>query len=145
MAMLALEVKRGMLQGSLTSLMLDILYEIEAPKGRRRFIILSKSVYSAEVIVDSVSPIEHSHNFRQSYLRLAETVVGSMLDVSSRWCKYNGLCVAYMPPQDMLHEFTCPTEQPSGGLLVYQDNHGAFFAKPAKHAQSALLVTDRGD
>lgn len=139
------EVKRGVLIGPLTDLMHDVMYEIPSPKGRRRFILICKTVYNTELLIDTVSPIDHSHNFRQSYLRLADTVVGSMLDVSSRWCTYNNLCVGYMPPLDALYQFTCPTESPSGGLLVYQDAYGSFFAKPAESPTSALLVTDRGD
>lgn len=140
-----LQVKRGLLIGNLPELLRDSLYEIQAPRGRRMFVIVNQTVYGDSLEVDSADPINHSRNFSQSYLRLADTVVGSLLDISSRWCCFNNTSVGYMPPQEKITTFVCPTEAHSGGLLVYNDGHGSFFAIPAKIASSPLLVTDRGD
>lgn len=109
------------------------------------FIIINQTVYGDQLIVDSADPINHSRNFSQSYLRLAETVVGSLLDISARWCCFNNSSVGFMPPQEKNTTFVCPTEAHSGGLLVYNDGHGSFFAIPAKIASSPLLISDRGD
>ncbi|ARW58810.1 hypothetical protein HOS33_gp170 [Erwinia phage vB_EamM_Y3] len=141
-----LKVKKNVLVGDVSSLIHDVLYEInDAPRGRRRFIIVYKAVYGNELIIDSVAPIEHSYHFKQSYLRLADTVVGSMLEVSAKWCTFNDVSVGYMPPLEKLFNFTCPTESHSGGILVYRDDHGSFFALPNKTLSSPLLVTDRGE
>lgn len=138
-------VKRGLLFGNLPELMQDSLYEIHAPRGRRIFIIVNQPVYGESLIVDSADPINHSRNFSQSYLRLADTVVGSLLDITPRWCCFNNTSVGYMPPQEKITTFVCPTETHSGGLLVYNDGHGSFFAIPAKISNSPLLISDRGD
>ncbi|MEG0375907.1 MAG: hypothetical protein RR672_09745 [Raoultibacter sp.] len=144
--MINLKVKKNVLCGDVTSLIHDVLYEIkDAPRGRRRFCLIYKAVYGNELVIDSVAPIEHSYHFKQSYLRLADTVVGSMLEISAKWCTFNAVSVAYMPPLEKLFNFTCPIEGPSGGLLVYRDDHGRFFAMPHKTPESPLLVTDKGD
>lgn len=144
--MIKMKIKKNVLTGDISSLLHDVLYEIDdAPRGRRRFILIYKAVYDNELLIDSVAPIEHSYHFRQSYLRLADTVVGSMLEVSAKWCTFNGVSVGYMPPLEKLFNFTCPIEGHSGGLLVYRDEHGSFFAMPHKTPNSPLLVTDRGD
>ncbi len=141
-----LHVRRGLLVGNLPELMQDSLYEINAPRGRRMFVILNAPVYGESLEVDSADPINHSRNFSQSYLRLADNVVGSLLDISARWCCFSSTSVGFMPPQDKVTTFVCPTESHSGGLLVYNDGHGSFFAIPAKIANSPLLVSDdRGD
>ncbi|AQT28805.1 hypothetical protein YOLOSWAG_165 [Erwinia phage vB_EamM_Yoloswag] len=138
-------VKKGLLLGDLSNLMQDFLHEIEAPRGRRMFVLVNKPIYGHQLRVDTVAPISHSHHFNQSYLRLADNVVGSLLDISARWCKFSNLGVGYMPPQDKITTFVCPTEAQSGGLLVYNDGHGCFYATPAKVPSSPLLISDRGD
>ena len=144
--MIRLEIKKNVLIGDVTQLIHDVLYEIPgAPRGRRRFCLIYKAVYGEELLIDSVAPIEHSYHFKQSYLRLADTVVGSILEISAKWCTFNGVSVSYMPPLEKLFNFTCPIEGPSGGLLVYRDQHGSFFAMPYKTPNSQLLVTDKGD
>lgn len=144
--MIDLAIKKNVLIGDVSSIIHDVLYEIpNAPNGRRRFCLIYKPVYGTELLIDSVAPIEHSYHFRQSYLRLADTVVGSMIEVSAKWCTFNKVTVGYMPPLGRGFNFTCPTEGPSGGLLVYRDDHGSFFAMPHKTPESPLMVTDKGD
>lgn len=144
--MAQLVVKKNVLIGDVSSLIHDVLYEIpNAPRGRRRFCLIYKAVYGDTLDIDSVAPIEHSYHFKQSYLRLADTVVGSLLEVSAKWCTFNAVTVGYMPPLEKLYNFTCPIEGPSGGLLIYRDEHGSFFAMPNKTPESPILVTDKGD
>lgn len=144
--MINLTVKKNVLVGDVSQLIHDVLYEIpNAPRGRRRFCLIYKAVYGDSLDIDSVAPIEHSYHFRQSYLRLADTIVGSLIEVSAKWCTFSGVSVSYMPPVEKNFNFTCPIEGPSGGLLVYHDGHGAFFAMPHKTPNTPLLVTDKGD
>jgi len=144
--MISLKVKKKFLVGDIQNLVQDVLYEIDdAPRGRRRFILLYKTVYGDQLLIDNALPIDHGYHFRQAYLRLSDTVVGSLLEVSAKWCTFNNVSVGYMPPLDKGFIFTCPMESHSGGLLIYRDDHGSFFAMPSKTPESALLVTDRGD
>lgn len=135
--------KKGQIVGPISDVPRDILFEIEPGRGVRRFIIIMKPVYGTTIDCDSAAPLQHGTNFKQSYLRLSDTIVGSMLEITARWCKFNRLSVAYAPPSEDIHTFTCPTESQSGGLLIFHDNNGGFFAVPAKVPESSLLVTDK--
>lgn len=141
--MMPITHKKGQIFGPISEAPRDVFVEIEPNRGVRKFIILYKPVYGTSVIADSASPLQHGSNFKQSYLRLSDTIVGSLLEVTSRWCKFNDLSVAYMPPSEILHTFTCPTESQSGGILVFHDGNGSFFAMPAKVPDSSLLVMDK--
>ena len=141
--MSSISFRRGQIVGPVSEVPRDILFEIEGSRGIRRFIIITKPVYGTSIDCDSAAPLQHGNNFKQSYLRLSGTIVGSLLEVTARWCKFNRLSVAFTPPNDVLHTFTCPTEAQSGGLLVFHDNSGSFFAVPAKVPESSLLVTDK--
>lgn len=134
---------RGQIIGPVSEVPRDILFEIEGSRGVRRFIIIIKPVYGTSIDCDSVAPLNHGNNFKQSYLRLSDTIVGSIIEVTARWCKFNRLSIAYTPPHEILHTFTCPTESQTGGLLVYHDNNGSFFAMPEKIPDSSLLVSDK--
>ncbi len=107
--------------------------------------LLFKPVYGNKLKLEQVGALEHSINFRQSYLVLGNTVVGSVLDVSANWCKVNTLSVGYMPPQDKLYDFECPVEGQSGGMLIYRDGHGSFFAMISNLPNSRLLIKDEKD
>jgi len=141
--MSSISYRKGQIVGPISEVPRDILFEIESGRGIRRFIIITKPVYGTSIDCDSAAPLHHGSNFKQSYLRLSDTIVGSLLEVTSRWCKFNRLSVAYSPPNEVLHTFNCPTESQSGGLLVFHDNAGSFFAVPAKVPESSLLVTDK--
>lgn len=138
-------VRRGQLVGPISDLSLNVIAEIKAPRGRRRFIVLYKKVYGNKLDIENVGATDHGNNFKQSYLTLGTTVVGSMLDVSSKWCTVTSLSVSYMPPQDTLHEFECPVEGVSGGLLIYRDGRGSFSAVLGNLPDSPLLIRDEKD
>lgn len=138
-------IRKGHLTGPLETIINDVIIEIKAPRGRRRFMLISRPIYGNVLDIENSDPIEHSTNFKQTYLKLGPTVVGSVLEVTSNWCNVTKLSVGYMPPQDELHEFTCPVEGQSGGLLIYEDGHGSFFAMPAESPNSTLLVKDEKD
>lgn len=140
-----IQVKRGLLEGDLPGLIQDVLYEIKAPRGRRLFVLFNKPVYDTQIQIVNAQPINHSRNFSQSYLKQSDTIVGSLLDISSRWCCFNSISVGFMPEQEKLTTFVCPTEAPSGGLLVYNDGHGSFYAIPSNQPKNDLLISDRGD
>lgn len=124
----------------------NCFYEVDAPAGRRRFLLLSKtSLDVSRMYVDKESVIKHSADFIQCYVRGVEkTVIGSLLDVRERFCRYSGVSVSYMPPTEEAN-FACPTEASSGGLLVYLNGLGQFMAVSAKSAGNSLLVTDKGE
>lgn len=127
-------------------LCLNCFYELEAPKGRRRFILLSKvSVNPRDLTIDKDVPVGHSSEFLQYYVMgVEQTVLGSVLDIRAKFCTVNSVSVSYNPPSDE-GPFVCPTESSSGGLLVYQNNHGQFLAISAKSCSNRLLVTDKGE
>ena len=124
----------------------NCFYEVDAPKGRRRFLLLSKtSIDVSKMYVDKESVIKHSSDFIQCYVRGVErTVLGSLLDVREKFCTYSGVSVSYMPPTEEAN-FACPTESSSGGLLVYLNGVGQFMAISAKSCGNSLLVTDKGE
>lgn len=122
------------------------LLEIVSPAaGRRRFILISKKSVPLDIVeVSKEDVMVQSTAFKHFYLRQGESIVGSMLDVSARYCTYNNYAVTYMKAGE-LKDFHCPTEYQSGGLLIYQDGHGSFSAIPAKEIENSLIVKDRND
>ena len=125
--------------------MLNCFYEIAAARGRRRFLLLCRNTVSNHPLVMDEHPIRHSSDFLQYYVRGSEqSVVGSVLDIRTRFCVFTGLAVAYSPPTDQA-QFTCPTESSSGGLLIYLNGLGKFMAVSARVNPNPLLVTDRGE
>lgn len=140
-----LVVRRGQLLGPISKVSLNVLTEIKAPKGRRRFILFYKEIYGDKLDIESAGATDHGINFKQSYLTLGTTVVGSMLDVSNKWCTVTPLSVSYMPPQETLYDFECPVEGVSGGLLIYRDGHGSFSAVLGNLPDSPLLIRDEKD
>lgn len=136
----------GHLTGASLVIREGVLVEL-APQiqGRRLFItVMQKSIPLHLCYVRKETPIHHGNCFKQYYLYLGESLVGSILDVADTYCKFNNYSVTYVLPGD-LRDFSCPTECQSGGLLIYQDGHGSFAALPAKEVESSLLVTDRSD
>jgi hypothetical protein len=73
----------------------NCFYEVDAPTGRRRFLLLSKtSLDVSRMYVDKESVIKHSADFIQCYVRGVEkTFIGSLLDVRERFCIYSGVSV----------------------------------------------------
>ena len=135
-------IRRNKLTGDFLSLPYDTLIEVKAPTGKRRFILIDKAVYGDILDIETAPPTEYSATFRQYYLRLGGVVVGSMLEVAKKWCMTSSYTVGYMPPQDEVYTFSCPVEGQSGGLLVYEDGHGSFFASPASTPNSNLVIRD---
>lgn len=125
--------------------MLNCFYEIEAARGRRRFLLLSRNTVTSQPLTLDELPLRHSSDFIQYYVRGTEkSVVGSVLDIRNRFCVFTGLVAAYDPPTEDA-PFTCPTESSSGGLLIYLNGLGKFTAVSAKVNPNPLLVTDRGE
>lgn len=116
-----------------------------ASVGRRRFLLLSKKSVPLDLVTVSKEDVMvQSSTFKHYYLLMGEAIVGSMLDVSAKFCTFNNYAVLYMKNGD-LKDFHCPTEYQSGGLLIYQDGHGSFAAIPAKEIENSLVVKDRVD
>lgn len=138
--------RNGQLQSNGMVIQHGLIVEIPpAAAGRRRFILLSKKSVPLDLVkVSKEDVMVQSNAFKHYYLKQGENVVGSMLDVSARFCTYNNHAVLYTKSGE-LKDFHCPTEYQSGGLLIYQDGHGSFAAIPAKEIENSLVVKDRVD
>lgn len=138
-------IRRGLLVGPLRQITPDVIFEIKSPRGRRRFVLVFRSLYADELEIENSDPIEHSANFRQLYLKQGSAVVGSILEVASNYCFFTKTSVSYTLPNETLQQYLCPVEGHSGGLLIYEDGRGSFFAMPSTVPNSTLLVKDEKD
>lgn len=120
---------------------------LDTKAGCHSFLILMRMpVNSGRMTVDLTLDVNNNSEFRQYYVMDVDgSVVGSLLKVRAKFCKYTPLTVSRVVVSDIPLPMRCLTNSASGGLYMFTDGNGSCMAlsEASSYPTSHLIIRDK--